>query len=523
MHKLIYTGVTAPKDTKNYLWQKKDKDGNTVLCEYNGRDWTPITNSSGGGGGMIETTYADLVDLRDSGSLSPGTWYRITDYVTITSQYDTHSEEHQFDVLVLATSSNTLSEQARAIAHGGETTSAIIVESPGIDAGTFTTVYVRYKQADEIFGPFTKYAWAPIKNSEGKSIEEVDLTDINTDFDPIYTDTETPAVGSTIPDWTDAVVIAFSADAQLPDYFKDSNLEAWQLQYCLDNDESRFGWAGAKKVCVVAKQRQGDLLGPEIRYYRDPEHDYIFPPEEPGDSPYTMFAWTSERYVDQGIEDIVYEPTTIYVDFDGPQLEDANAINELIQKKSYGSRWLAAYDNLDSEETTHYVYSAVAEGKGVIYRMVDEYRNDCPYDFKNIYTFVYLKDGNRCDYSLEGDYCHDNTILPTHIYSNQSSSGYDGSRTYIPMNRLSVEYTNRMYNIKIAEDCIKVILYPSGENSDLVNLDIRSGVANTEGWGIKNQNLNYIITIARGNTKQGIYMYNITDNMTTFITPDTPH
>lgn len=522
MHKIIYTGQNAPSDKKTFLWKKKDENGNVALYEYKGTRWEKIAGGAGGGG-MIETTYDDLVELRDSGSLSPGTWYRITDYETVTSQYGTTSEGHKFDILVLATSSNTLSEQARAIAHGGETTSALIVKAPEIEGDTNTLVYVRDKTQDMIFGPFARYVWVPIKNSNGKSIEEVDLTDIDTSFDPLYTDTETPAVGYAIPGWTDAVVTAFSADSKLPDYFKNSNLEAWQLQYCLDNDDSRFGWAGAKKVCVVAKQIQGELLGPEIRYYRDPEHDYTFPPETPGDFHYTAFAWTSERYVDHGVEDIVYEPTTIYVDFEGHELEDANAINELIQNKSYGSRWLAASENPDLEASTYRVYSAVAKGKGVIYRMVDEYRNDCPYDFKNIYTFGTTIDGKVSDYSLYGEYCHDNTILPTHFYSNESSRGYDGSRTYIPMDQLSVEYTNQMYNIKIAEDCAMVILHPSGSNSDLINLDIRSGVTRTEGWGIKNKNLTYIITIARGNTKTGIYMYNITDNMTTFITPDSPH
>lgn len=71
--------------------------------------------------GYISTTYSELKELRDNAELIPGTWYRITDYVTTTVQENTQSAGHQFDVLVLATSENTLSEEARAVLHDGDT------------------------------------------------------------------------------------------------------------------------------------------------------------------------------------------------------------------------------------------------------------------------------------------------------------------------------------------------------------------------------------------------------------------
>ena len=46
--------------------------------------------------------------------------YRIIDYVTTTSQENTSSAGHPFDVIVLATSENTLSEEAKAIQHNGD-------------------------------------------------------------------------------------------------------------------------------------------------------------------------------------------------------------------------------------------------------------------------------------------------------------------------------------------------------------------------------------------------------------------
>lgn len=61
---------------------------------------------------LIKTTYKELVELRDSNSLIPGALYRITDYQTTTTQSYTRSAFHQFDVIVLALSEDTLSEDA---------------------------------------------------------------------------------------------------------------------------------------------------------------------------------------------------------------------------------------------------------------------------------------------------------------------------------------------------------------------------------------------------------------------------
>ena len=70
---------------------------------------------------IIEITYVDLKSLRDGKKLQPGQLYRITDYVTTTSQADTQSANHPFDLIVLATSTSTLSEEAKAIQHEGDT------------------------------------------------------------------------------------------------------------------------------------------------------------------------------------------------------------------------------------------------------------------------------------------------------------------------------------------------------------------------------------------------------------------
>lgn len=70
---------------------------------------------------MTEITWSNLVSLRNSNQLIPGMQYRITDYHTTTSQANTKSADHQFDIIVTADSTNKLNETARAIQHAGDT------------------------------------------------------------------------------------------------------------------------------------------------------------------------------------------------------------------------------------------------------------------------------------------------------------------------------------------------------------------------------------------------------------------
>ena len=99
--------------------------------------------------GIKHVTYAQLTSMRDAGELVTGQWYRITDYeTTVANGPDARSAGHPFDLLVMATSNTTLSEEARAI-----------------------------------------------KSSRDQG------------------------------------------------YFANSNLDAWKIWYCLDNDATRFAWA----------------------------------------------------------------------------------------------------------------------------------------------------------------------------------------------------------------------------------------------------------------------------------------
>lgn len=68
-----------------------------------------------------EITYNGLIIKKNKGELVPGKYYRITDYVTTTAQEGTQSAGHQFDIIVLALDDHTLSDDAKAALHDGDT------------------------------------------------------------------------------------------------------------------------------------------------------------------------------------------------------------------------------------------------------------------------------------------------------------------------------------------------------------------------------------------------------------------
>ena len=69
---------------------------------------------------LTDISYQDLVDLCSSNKLIPGAQYRITNYVATTIQENTSSASNQFDIIVVADSTNILNEVARAALHDGD-------------------------------------------------------------------------------------------------------------------------------------------------------------------------------------------------------------------------------------------------------------------------------------------------------------------------------------------------------------------------------------------------------------------
>lgn len=114
---------------------------------------------------LTKVTWKELKDLRDNSQLIPGCWYRMTDYKTIVAPSNEYkSAGHQFDLIILATDVNKLSEDCKACRHEGDT------------------------------------------------------------------------------------------------YFpEDTNFEAWEVKYCIDNDASRFSWSSQKGSKYIKADIYADL------------------------------------------------------------------------------------------------------------------------------------------------------------------------------------------------------------------------------------------------------------------------
>lgn len=157
-------------------------------------------------------------------------------------------------------------------------------------------------------------------------------------------------------------------------YFANNDLNAWEIWYCLDNDGDRFAWGG--------------IASEKIKSTSSPEQIFTF------DKTISYILFENNKYIlNIGEEVNIYSGTRLYVTLleDGKSLRVRDSDSFIVSSRPI---------------TIHFSYS----GTGVIYRMIDEFGNDCPYDFKNIqfkhpidtedvnyyYTFSFYK--NRQQY-----------------------------------------------------------------------------------------------------------------------------
>lgn len=110
-----------------------------------------------------EITHSQLLTKMQTGELVKGMMYRITDYDCTTTQTDTSSAHHVFDIIVRAISENQLDENARAALHVGDTYFSAALHKTNISAWE-----LKYR-----VGPLSsddpRYSWADT-SSNGKGI-----------------------------------------------------------------------------------------------------------------------------------------------------------------------------------------------------------------------------------------------------------------------------------------------------------------------------------------------------------------
>lgn len=119
---------------------------------------------------IVEIAWSALKSLRDNAQLVPGRFYRIIDYVTTTSQVETQSAGHAFDVIVVALSNDALSENASAIQHRGDEYFA-------------NSKLSAWKLLYSIDNDASRFGWADATNGKGVIYRMIDEFDNDVPYD----------------------------------------------------------------------------------------------------------------------------------------------------------------------------------------------------------------------------------------------------------------------------------------------------------------------------------------------------
>ena len=166
------------------------------------------------------------------------------------------------------------------------------------------------------------------------------------------------------------------------EYFSGCNLSAWKIWYCLDNDANRFAWAMMKGKYIGVTVDRVAMHGryAETKVINDITYSLWLTPE-----PY-MYIGTKTLEVGEYCDLIYVENGNFVVG-----VENFSRINDI---------------------------KDVEDGKGVIYRMIDEFDNDCPYDFKNI-QFYRQWDENK---QLWSTISYGTAGVPCYTFSSESDS-----------------------------------------------------------------------------------------------------
>lgn len=350
---------------------------------------------------MKQVTYDELVELRNNGKLVAGQQYRIIDYDCSTTQWNTASGMHPFDIIVTADDERTLNENARACLSARDNNyfrqkfveQAVVgakfkdgITYQNIDTHYFIGIdYNSYDLNDENVNGganvgredyIAEIGYA--ENNDGIEVPVFWKNDPAYEEDGIdYQDTyyyvgQEEKDGVIYDKWqkidnsdlfwngnakvyilTNVVVDAILEETE-PVYI-DNNLHTWELKYSLDNDTKKFMWACDGFKIYTDDQCWLTYIGEvEIRG----EKYYAWENK----SEFNETAYLLSKTLDLKIDDQLD-----YYDYELDEFENEySTICSNIENANFG----------------------VQKGKGVIYYMKDDKGNECWYDFKNIIFYM---------------------------------------------------------------------------------------------------------------------------------------
>lgn len=365
---------------------------------------------------LIKVTYDELVYLRDSSSLEPGVFYRITDYEFTSTDPDVISAGHRFDIIVLALSENTLSEDARAIQHEFTEEEKEVYseeEQHYFDNSNLAAWKLKYT----IDGNNDKFLWGVNSNHSivfssvyvnsdydlyayvrNKSKDELGYYAYEKDEEVVYIKSETPVygedvftkndVGAFVPKtpgkrgWCDSYVLEIKEVDEVRGV-------TYLYIYGLWGRESANGWDKNSQFYTdfyafyIEETDPNNFIGKPIhQLFKSGSHSpgYVSTYSE---KVYTLNKKFQIEYPNKG--DMIEGPVT------GSMVTILDNWVEKEPGKYYDPDFVPNYEGqLPSVywyagESLDYVkaYKIKEKSKGVIYGMIDEFENDCEYDFKN--------------------------------------------------------------------------------------------------------------------------------------------
>lgn len=236
---------TSESDRKNAF--EIANDGKVYIKDVGGYDGTNPSDENdvvsalkNVGSSIIHVTYDELVTLKSQSKLIPGQQYRITDYVTTTTTFNTQSTGYTFDIIVQAVSNGKLSEDAKACLCTYNLLIDVIDENG--DVCTAVKLLSNLTGRVQYLSP-TGYQFSINWLTTNRWVSP---TEIKGADNKVYISDDAKRIYSYLV------------------YFKNSNFEAWEIKYSLTNDTTRFAWAASKGKGVIYYMK--DEFGNEAGY-----------------------------------------------------------------------------------------------------------------------------------------------------------------------------------------------------------------------------------------------------------------
>lgn len=378
---------------------------------------------------LIKVTWQELVDLKNQSVLEPGVFYRITDYEFTSTDPEVINAGHRFDIIVLALSEDILSEDARAIQHDFTEEEKQIyseAEQHYFDNSNLAAWKLKYS----LDGNSKRFAWAPGSIESGiiVNIQSVGTQVLyrNTNKDEgvyyafsndnytYYTTSEEPVEGDQLyikeegqikevfmyDVWYNSKQILTARD--LTSYYR-AHLDANDNYIMSSSNAYTIDRRNYDGFNIIQHNNSEYIVVDENYNYIDEdgttktgilvtEKYHIESWQHNGNSFNVGFPMTFTDYVRANTENNPFSESYTFTLTKLPEIGDT--IEVILGDDSYVPyTHITAFDQdikLNNEITYVRDYTKVRGAipknttyRGTIYGMIDEFENDCQYDFKN--------------------------------------------------------------------------------------------------------------------------------------------